>query len=126
MTAPPLLLDEHVGRLFERVLRERGYTVEQAKDRFGEQTTDQALLEWCGENGTVLVSNNAKYFEELHHDVAHSGIILYYEQSLPDTDPEGLARVVDEIFDQYGVSGVSNALVDLEEWYDWLHGGPGQ
>lgn len=122
MTTQPILLDEHVGRLFERMLRERGYPVEQAKDRFGEQTTDQALLEWCHENETVLVSNNAKDFEHLHQEIAHAGIFLYYDQSLPDTDPEGLARVVDEVFDQYGASGVRNALVDLGEWYDWLHG----
>lgn len=38
-----ILLDEHVGRLFERVLRERGYDVDQAKDRFGEQTNDTDL-----------------------------------------------------------------------------------
>lgn len=40
MIAVRMLLDEHVGRVFERLLRERGYDVEQAKDRFGEQTTD--------------------------------------------------------------------------------------
>lgn len=33
-----ILLDEHVGRVFERVLQERGHNVEQAKDRFGEHT----------------------------------------------------------------------------------------
>jgi hypothetical protein len=53
-----LLLDEHVGRVFERVLRERGYHVDQAKDLFGERTTDTELLQWCGEHDAVLVSNN--------------------------------------------------------------------
>ena len=42
----PVLLDEHVGRVFEHVLRSRGYRVEQAKDRFGEYTTDEDLLHW--------------------------------------------------------------------------------
>jgi len=41
-----MLLDEHVGRVFEHVLDERGYEVEQAKDVFGELTEDTALLEW--------------------------------------------------------------------------------
>jgi hypothetical protein len=40
---------------------------------------------------------------------------------LPDTDPEGLARTVDEVFDQYGSAGVENELVDLDEWYDLMH-----
>lgn len=40
MTGARILLDEHVGRVFERVLSERGYEVEQAKDVFGEFTED--------------------------------------------------------------------------------------
>lgn len=122
MTGVRLLLDEYVGRIFERLLRERGHDVEQAKDRFGEHTSDADLLEWCGENGTVLVTNNAKDFEPLHEEHEHAGILLYYEQHLPDTDPEGLARAVDEVFNQYGKSEIENRLVDLDEWYEWLQG----
>ncbi|TKX82240.1 DUF5615 family PIN-like protein [Halorubrum sp. SD626R] len=121
MTGVQILLDEHVGRVFERILRERGYDVEQAKDRFGEHTTDAELVSRCGESGTVLVTNNAKDFESLHHEYDHAGILLYYDQELPDTDPEGLARTVDSVFNQYGSEGVKNHLVDLGEWYEWLH-----
>ena len=46
-----------------------------------------------------------------------AGILLYYEQALPDTDSEGLARTVDEVFNQYGTDGVKNELVDIGEWY---------
>ena len=121
MTAARILLDEHVGRVFEPVLIERDRDVEQAKDLFGEQTDDRNLLAWCADHGVVLLSNNAKDFEPLHHEVDHAGILLYYDQKLPDTDPEGLARTVDEVFDQYGTAGIENELVDLGEWYDWLH-----
>lgn len=122
MTRPRVLLDEHVGRVFERVLRERGFEVEQAKDRFGERTDDVELLDWCTETGTVLVTNNAKDFEPLHRERDHAGILLFYDQGLPDDDPEGLARAADEVINQYGVEGVANQLVELGEWYDWLHG----
>lgn len=108
-----MLLDEHVGRVFERLLQERGYDVDQAKDRFGEYTTDAELLEWCADSGAVLVTNNAKDFEPLHGGYDHAGILLYYDQKLPDTDPEGLARTVDAVFTQYGAAGVENQLVDL-------------
>lgn len=108
--------------MFERVLRERGYRVEQAKDVFGERTTDEELLRWCGEHDVVLVTNNARDFEPPHRDRVHGGLFLYYTQSLPDEDPEGLARVVDEVLTQYGREGVRNELVDLGEWYEWLHG----
>lgn len=121
MTGTQILLDEHVGRVFERLLRERGYDVVQAKDQFGEHTSDAELVAWCGESGTVLVSNNAKDFEPLHDEHDHAGILLYYEQNLPDTDPEGLARTVDEVFTQYGTGGLENHLVDLGEWYEWIH-----
>lgn len=121
MTRAKILLDEHVGRVFERLLRERGHDVVQAKDQFGEHTNDAELVEWCCDSGTVLVTNNAKDFEPLHHEYDHAGMLLYYDQKLPDTDPEGLARTVDEVFTQYGTDGIANRLVDLSEWYEWLH-----
>ena len=73
MTGARILFDEHVGRVFERVLQERGHSVEQAKDLFGEHTDDAGLLRWCSENDTVLISNNAKDFESLHADYDHAG-----------------------------------------------------
>jgi len=121
VTGAEILLDEHVGRVFERLLQERGHRVTQAKDRFGEHTSDPDLLSWCDENDTVLLTNNAKDFEPLHHEYHHAGLLLYYDQTLPDTDPEGLARAVDEVFTQYGLDGVENQRVDLGEWYAWLH-----
>jgi hypothetical protein len=122
VTEVRILLDEHVGRIFERVLDERGFEVEQAKDRFGETTEDRQLLRWCADNGVVLLTNNAKDFETLHQRHDHHGLLLYREQTLPDTDPEGLARAVEEVFDQYGASGVENELVELRGWYEWLQG----
>lgn len=120
MTGVRLLLDEHVGRVLEQLLRERGHDVTQAKDEFGENTEDATLLEWCATNEVVLVTNNAKDFEPLAGERAHAGILLYYDQSLPETDPEGLAQAIDEVFTQYGMAGVTNELVDLGEWHDWL------
>ena len=120
MTGVQLLLDEHVGRVLEKLLRERGHEVRQAKDEFGEYTDDAALLDWCATNGVVLVTNNAKDFEPLAGEQPHAGILLYYDQSLPATDPEGLAQTIDEVFTQYGMAGVEDELIDLGEWYDWL------
>ena len=122
MSGPRILLDEHVGRIFERLLRERGYDAVQAKDQFGEHTTDAELIEWCADEAVVLLTNNAKDFEALHRDYDHAGILLYYDQKLPDSDPEGFARTVDEVLNQYGSAGIRSNLVELDEWYDWLHG----
>nr|WP_220132416.1 DUF5615 family PIN-like protein [Natronomonas sp. LN261] len=114
-------MDEHVGRIFERLLSERGYDVVQAKDQFGEYTNDVELLQWCADETVILLTNNAKDFEPLHRTHDHAGMLLYYDQKLPDNDPEGLARAVDGVFDQYGSAGIENELVDLDEWYEWLH-----
>lgn len=62
------------------------------------------------------MTNNASDFESLHRGHDHAGILPYYEQALPDTDPEGLARTVDEVFNQYGTDGVKNELFDIGEW----------
>jgi hypothetical protein len=84
-----VLLDEHVGRVFERVLRERGHEVIQAKDVFGEETNDADLVRWCSENDTLLVTNNAADFEHLHETNDHAGLLVYRDQSRPDRDPKG-------------------------------------
>lgn len=83
---------------------------------------DVELLAWCDEHGTVLLTNNAKDFEPLHRERDHAGVLLYYDQNLPETDPEGLARTVAVVFTQYGKSELRNELVDLCEWYGLLHG----
>ena len=92
----------------------------QAKDRFGERTTDTELLEWCAENTVVLVTNNAKDFEPLLGECDHAGVLLYHDQKRPDRNPEGLARTVDEISTQYGPGDLENEPVDLDEWVNWL------
>jgi len=92
----------------------------QAKDRLGEQTNDRQLLQYCEQHDVLLVSNNAKDFEPLHRDQDHAGLLLYYDQDLPDEDPEGLARAVNEVIEQYGTNELRNALVDLDTWYKWL------
>jgi hypothetical protein len=83
-------------------------------------TAENCLSEHYREQDTVLLTNNAKDFESLHAEYDHAGILLYYDQNLPDTDPEGLARTVAEVFEQHDTAGIENRLVDLGEWYEWL------
>lgn len=115
-----ILLDEHISRVFERVLRERNFNVTQAKDKFGEETSDKALLEHCFETNTVLITNNTKDFLDLNETVDHAGILLLFDQRLHYTNPEGLARTVEAVERQYGTSGLENEVVDLDHWYEWV------
>lgn len=64
--------------------------------------------------------NNAADFERLHRESEHAGLLLYYDHRLPDRDPEGLARTIDEVFAQYGADELAGEFVDLGEWYEWL------
>ena len=116
-----ILLDEHVSRVFEGVLRARGYAVTQAKDEFGERTVDEELVDWCSQNGYLLITNNASDFEPLHEAYDHPGMMFYRHQDLPDADPEGLARVIDVVFEQYSHESPENQIVELDHWYHWLH-----
>lgn len=117
--APDLLLDEHVSRIFERTLEDRGFDVEQAKDRFGERTSDEALLAWCGDNDVLFCSNDGEDFRELDEAVDHAGLLLYREQGQPASDPEGFALAVEAILEQYGRAELANETVDLQHWYEW-------
>lgn len=121
MSRKTVLLDEHVGRVFERVLSERGFEVVQAKDAFGERTIDETILEWCTDNDAILVTHDASDFKRLHETVEHAGICCYRDQRRPDADPEGLVRAFEAVVDHYGADGIEGAFVELEEWYTWLH-----
>jgi len=84
-----VLPDGPVGRVFERLLRERGYDVIRAKDRCGERTTGTGLLESCAESSTVPVRNDAREFEPPHREYDHAAVFLclYRDQKLPDGTP---------------------------------------
>jgi hypothetical protein len=45
----------------------------------------------------------------------HAGIFRYHNQSLPDDDPEGLARAVEEVIEQYERADLADSLVELDE-----------
>lgn len=67
----------------------------------------------CGELHRSQSEHASDFDESLYREHDHTGTPLYYAQSLPDTDPEGLAKTVGGIFNQYGTEGVKNELVDL-------------
>lgn len=118
--SPRFLLDEHVTRVFERVLREHGTEVVHAVDEIGEQTVDKSLLEWCTDHQYILITNDLKDFKPLHTKHDHHGIFVYTDPRLPDRDPEGLARAVIPVVEQYETADMKNTFVDLNQWYEWI------
>lgn len=89
--------DEHVPNVVVTALRSNEYTVDLAKDRFGEETIDEEILETATEEGRVLLTNDRDFVE---HDssVDHVGIVIYTTQSLP---PGEFVRGIDRIDRHY-------------------------
>ena len=109
--------DEHVPSVFVTTLRSSGYDVLEANEVFGEGASDRELLEYCGEHGHVLVTNDRKDFAgELSRAVSHAGIVVYTDADYLRTDPAGAVQTLDRIFSQYPPSELSNDLVWLDQW----------
>lgn len=47
-----------------------------------------------------------------------SPLYPFSDKALPDEDPEGVARPVDEVFNRCGTDGVRNELVPLDQGHD--------
>ena len=54
----PLFADENVDGPIVRGLRQRGWQVQHAAERFGESTKDTPLFEYAAKEGLVLVSTD--------------------------------------------------------------------
>jgi hypothetical protein len=87
-----VLTDEHVPRVFITTLLSNGYEVVKAKDVFGEATDDERLLQYCGEEGHLLVTN---YLRD---------------------EPEDAVRTLERVFVQYPPDELQNELVWLDQW----------
>jgi predicted nuclease of predicted toxin-antitoxin system len=111
------LADEHVPRVFTTTLQSNGHDVLRANDEFGEGTEDDHLLEFCSDEGRVLITNDKKDFAgPLSDAVDHCGIVVYTDPNVLRDDPERAVRAVERILSHYPPSEVANELVWLDQW----------
>jgi predicted nuclease of predicted toxin-antitoxin system len=112
-----LLADEHVPSVFVMTLRSNGYEVSEVRDAPGEGTDDRRLLQYCGENGYVLVTHDKKDFAgDLADAVDHAGVIVYTDANAVRDDPEGAVGALDRVLAHYPAEGLANELVWLDRW----------
>ena len=112
-----LLTDEHVPSVFITTLRSNGYEVLEAREVFGEATNDEQLLEYCGENGHLLVTHDKKDFAGgLTDTVEHAGVVVYTDANYLRDDPEGAVRTLERVLSHYPLVELSNELVWLDQW----------
>lgn len=104
--------DEHVPHAFVTALGSNGFDVIEATAEHGEETIDADLLEWCGAEGYVFVTND-RDFVEIHSTSDHAGVILYTSQTLSATD---FIRGVRRIDRQFTPASIGDELVWLQQW----------
>jgi len=84
--APKLLLDEHISPTIAHRLTELGFDVVCVRDRGLLGFEDWDLMEWCGNEGRAICTNNEDDFETEHQKYSsrgesHFGIIIVGEWS---------------------------------------------
>lgn len=111
------LTDEHVPSVFVTALRSSGYDVERANDVFGEATTDEHLLQYCAEEGRLLVTHDKKDFGgSVGESIDHSGIVIYTDPVSIREDPAASVRSVERILESYPPAELEGERVWLDQW----------
>jgi predicted nuclease of predicted toxin-antitoxin system len=112
-----VLTDEHVPSVFITTLRSNGHEVVKAREAFGEATDDEQLLQYCGENGHLLVTHDKTDFAgSLADGVDHAGIVVYTDANYLRDDPESAVRTLERIVSHYPPGELVNELVWLDQW----------
>lgn len=113
----PLLLDEHVPRIFEHTLASNGYSTVRADEQFGEATDDRRLLEWCGEHDFVLCSND-RDFATLSTEIDHAGVLIYTDQVWIRSKPSEGVDAVNLIVTEFEPEELRGNLLWIDSWRD--------
>ena len=111
------LADEHVPRVFVTTLCSNGHDVLEAEATVGASTADKRLLDYCAENGYILLTHDKKDFAGgLQETVTHAGIIVYTDGNYLRDDPEAAVRTLERVLAAYPPDELADALVWLDEW----------
>lgn len=104
--------DENVPRAFVTALESNGFTVVDAAEERGQETVDEALLQWATETDRVIVTNDRDFVElDTSHD--HGGVIVYTD---PGISPGEFARAIRRVDRQFTPESMENTLVWLDSW----------
>ena len=107
MSPVQFYLDEHVGRVVVRALRQRGIRVETAAEAGRLGDSDEAQLGYATATGRVLVTQDADFLRLHSEGRAHAGI-AYAAQHAPSR------RMLDGLFLIHGVLGADDMVGHVE------------
>jgi len=111
--------DEHVPSVFITTLRSSGYDVQKATTIFGEGTDDRRLLEHCGKDKQILITNDKKDFSGSVGDtVDHAGIMIYTNPVLLRDAPDRVVRTIERVLAQYPLPELANEQIWIDQWYN--------
>ncbi|MDR5673654.1 DUF5615 family PIN-like protein [Halalkaliarchaeum sp. AArc-GB] len=110
-------VDEHVPSVFVTTLRSNGYDVVTAADAVAQGPSDRRLLEYCAEEGHVLVTHDKKDFAGAVGDaIEHSGIVIYTDTLFLRRTPGNAVRTLERVLDHYPPSELAGEQVWLDQW----------
>lgn len=107
-----ILVDENVERVVSTALRENGYDVTLARERYGPGTVDENLVEEALDRGEVILTRD-RDFAALATDREHGGILLV---ASADADPGTIVRGVNRITEVHDYDDLANRVVWVENW----------
>lgn len=107
-----ILADEDVQRVVVTALRENGYNVTRAVDRYGPSTVDCDLLEEATERSEVILTED-KDFAALATDHDHGGILLIASHN---PDPGDIVRAVDRLQNVHDPDDLVGEVIWIENW----------
>lgn len=106
------LADEHVANVVVTALRSNGYTVETARDLYGERTVDSRLLERATKANRVLLTNDRDFVGHTY-EAEHADVVIYSSPALP---PGSFVRGIDELNRFFDSKSMRNNVEWLEAW----------
>ncbi|WP_425492252.1 DUF5615 family PIN-like protein [Halovivax gelatinilyticus] len=102
---------------FEHTLASNGYSTVRADEQFGEATDDRRLLEWCGENGFVLCTND-RDFTTRSTEIDHAGVLIYTDQVWIRSKPSEGVDVVNLIVTECDREHLRGQVLWIDSWRD--------
>lgn len=109
------LLDEHVPRIFANVLASRGFDVTSVRERFGQQSVDEAILAESANENSVVVTND-RDFVRLSTECDHGGIVIYTDRTLLIANPLAATEGIAAIDRYYSPDEMRNVVEWLDNW----------
>lgn len=103
-----LLCDENIKQTIYNLLRQEGHDVIRVQDEFDQATPDDELVQFCREEGRVLLTNDEDFFSF----ETHAGVLYLTEQT---ASPRAVATAVQKIEQYVGEDELAERVLHVPD-----------